>query len=238
MNAEPERSERPEGARKRQRWPVPVLVGVLVAGLSGGLFQLLERQAAVTNSIALSSEPKAVRVVSARVTQYRPARRYVGTLRAWHRADMGPQLVAAYLKTVLVRAGDFVERDQILATLDCRNPSAGSERVSQQIEALSRQHKALASEVKRLEQLASKNYVSPNELEQKAAQSAAAEARLGALRAQLRAQRVEVEDCVLRAPFDGEVAARKLDPGAFVRPGMTVLTVVDRRRLRLEFDVP
>ena len=30
---------------------------------------------------------------------------------------------------------------------------------------------------------------------------------------------LEVNDCVLRAPFDGEIAARSVDPGAFVRPG-------------------
>jgi len=39
-----------------------------------------------------------------------------------------------------------------------------------------------------------------------------------------------VSDCVLRAPFDGEIATRLVDPGAFVRPGTSIVSVIDRAR--------
>ncbi|RYZ61680.1 MAG: HlyD family efflux transporter periplasmic adaptor subunit, partial [Proteobacteria bacterium] len=48
----------------------------------------------------------------------------------------------------------------------------------------------------------------------------------------------EVDDCVLRAPFEGEVAHRLMDPGAFARPGSSIVTVVDRSIVRLSIDVP
>jgi RND family efflux transporter MFP subunit len=49
---------------------------------------------------------------------------------------------------------------------------------------------------------------------------------------------LEVGDCILRAPFDGEVAMRTVDPGAFVRPGTPIVSVVDRTTVRMTFDVP
>ena len=49
---------------------------------------------------------------------------------------------------------------------------------------------------------------------------------------------LEVNDCVLRAPFDGEIAARSVDPGAFVRPGDAVATLVDRSTVRVVAEVP
>jgi RND family efflux transporter MFP subunit len=49
---------------------------------------------------------------------------------------------------------------------------------------------------------------------------------------------LEVSDCVLRAPFDGEVATRTLDPGAFARPGTQIVSVVDRSIVRVTGDAP
>ena len=49
---------------------------------------------------------------------------------------------------------------------------------------------------------------------------------------------LEVDDCVLRAPFTGEVSARTVDPGAFVRPGTSIVSVVDRKTVRLVGNAP
>jgi len=45
-----------------------------------------------------------------------------------------------------------------------------------------------------------------------------------------------VRDCVLRAPFDGEIGTRSVDPGAFVRPGAAIVSVVDRDTMRVTVD--
>ena len=49
---------------------------------------------------------------------------------------------------------------------------------------------------------------------------------------------LEVSDCVLRAPFAGEIVARSVDPGAFVHPGTAVATLVDRTTVRVIGEVP
>jgi RND family efflux transporter MFP subunit len=49
---------------------------------------------------------------------------------------------------------------------------------------------------------------------------------------------LEVSDCILRAPFDGEIATRTADPGAFTRPGSAIVSIVDRSVIRLTADAP
>src|SRR5262249_32654004 len=81
-------------------------------------------------------------------------------------------------------------------------------------------------------------FVSPNEAEQKRAQSSATQAQLLAEKAKLVGRSLEVNDCVLRAPFDGEIATRTIDPGAFVRPGTSIVSVVDRSTVRMTAEAP
>lgn len=86
--------------------------------------------------------------------------------------------------------------------------------------------------------LLSGGYVSPNEVERRSAESASKQAELLAANARLVRASLEVDDCILRAPFAGEIADRLLDPGAFARPGAPILTVVDRAKVRVLCDVP
>ena len=223
---------------KGERRMVPlVLLGVAVAVLAAGAL-LLHRAASGTNEVALASKPKGVTAVRAREAAWRPLRRYVGAIEPWISARVGPELVAGYLQTVLVRPGDRVRRGQVLATLDCRNTSALSKSIGMQAQALQETQAALAKEATRVGSLLDKGFVSPNEVEQKAADSASKQAQLLGLRAQLLGTDLQVADCVLRAPFDGEIGDRLADPGAFVRPGAAVVTEVERATLRVTADVP
>lgn len=217
---------------------VPALItGLVVVALSAGAW-LLRRAEGNVNRIALADEPKGVTVVEARATQFRPSRRYVGTLEAWQEAKIGPQLASGFVDTVLVRPGSTAKRGDVLATLDCRNASAASAAIVHQSRALEERQKAAAREAARLHELLDGGFVAPNEVEQKQAQSAANEAQLQALLSQVAGKSLEVRDCVLRAPFDGEVAARLADPGTFVRPGSPIVRVVDRSVVRLTAFAP
>jgi RND family efflux transporter MFP subunit len=110
--------------------------------------------------------------------------------------------------------------------------------VEAQAKAVDAMSSAAASEASRVAQLLDGKYVSENEVDQKKADAASKEAQLAALRAQMTRSSLEVNDCVLRAPFDGEVAERLIDPGAFVRPGSNIATVIDRHLVRITADVP
>ncbi len=213
------------------------IAGGVTGLLAVGAFMVWHAEAKV-NKVALSSSAKPVTYVVAQAATYRPARVYVGTLQPWVEARVGPQFVAAYVDTVLVRPGAVVKRNEILATLDCRNASATNQAVSMQARAIDAQQKAIADEAARLRSLLDGGFVSPNEAEQKTAQSAAQEAELLSQKAKMMNAALEVSDCILRAPFDGEIASRTEDPGAFVRPGTQIVSVVDRSTVRVVGDAP
>jgi membrane fusion protein (multidrug efflux system) len=220
------------------RFPIPaaIALGTSLVVLSGGF--LLWHAESKVNKIALSGSPKPVTLITAHAATFRPRRSYVGTLQPWVTADVGPQLISAYVDTVLVRPGAHVRRGEILATLDCRNASASSQSVAMQARALDARQQALAHESARTQGMLSGGFVSPNEAERIAAQTVSEQANLESTRAKLVSSTLEVNDCILRAPFDGEVAARFCDPGTFVRPGTALITLIDRRIVRMTADAP
>jgi RND family efflux transporter MFP subunit len=240
-----EPSENPEPAMRDlpSREPgsgrrVPIVIGgaVVAVVLLGAL--LLWRADAKTNKVELSARPKPVTVVEAKASTFRPARTYIGTLAPWVEAKIGPQLVSAFVDTVLVRPGAIVKRGEVLATLDCRNTNAASQAVAMEARALDARLKAISSEAARFHGLLDGGFVAANDAEQKEAQSAAQAAEVSAQKAKLAGTSLEVSDCILRAPFDGEIATRTIDPGAFVRPGTAIVSIVDRSTVRLTGDAP
>jgi len=214
---------------------------VIVCGVAGVIalgILLVSRAGSRVNKVALAGQPKGVTVVVARSAQYRPSRRYVGTIQPWIEARIGPQMVSAYVDTVLVRPGDYVRRGQVIATLDCRNASASSKAVAMQARAIQAEQEAISHEAARVSELKEGGFASPNEIEKSAAASARKQAEVMETQAKIQRAALEVNDCVLRAPFAGEIAARSIDPGAFVHPGTAVATLVDRMTVRVVAEVP
>lgn len=209
----------------------------VASALGLGAFLLLRAEGS-RNKVALASEPRGVTVVEARSGKYRATHRYVGTLQPWLSAKVGPQLASGYVDTVVVRPGDVVRRGAVLATLDCRNASASNLAIVQQARALEHRQKASAKEAARLSELLRGGFAAPNDVEQKEAIVASNDAQFLSLQAQASGKALEVNDCILRAPFDGEIALRFADPGSFVRPGTAIVDIVDRSVVRVEADVP
>jgi len=210
--------------------------GTLAIVLAGGL--LFWRAKSQVNKIPLSADAKLVTAVAAKASTFRPSRTYVGTLEPWVEAKVGPQFVSAYVETVRVRPGAVVKKGDVLATLDCRNVSALDKAIAAQAAAVQTMQKAISHEARRISELGPGGFVSPNEIEQKAAESESKQSQYLSLEAQRLESSLKVNDCVLRAPFDGEIIDRMKDPGAFVRPGEAIVTAVDRNTVRLATDVP
>jgi membrane fusion protein (multidrug efflux system) len=232
----PTHGQVPAPARRSLLIPVAILAGAIV--IVALLVSLVMHAESKINKVALASEAKPVTVVAADGKSFRDTRKYVGTLRPWIEASVGPQYISVYVDTVLVRPGAVVKRGEVLATLDCRNASAESQAVAAEARAIEASQRAVADKSARLNQLLAGKYVSENEAEMTSAESASEQAKVAAEKAKLTKMTLDVNDCVMRAPFDGEVATRSIDPGAFVRPGMAIVSVVDRNTVRMTIDVP
>jgi RND family efflux transporter MFP subunit len=213
-----------------------IIVGVAV--MLAAMIGLYLRSTVETNHESLSQSAKPVSVEPAQKGSFRPSREYVGTLQPWGLAKVGPQYVSAYVGTVLVRPGAVVKRGEVLATLDCRNASAATREIAAKAKAIEERRNAVAHETERMKEMQKGGFASDNELEQLSARTASESAEMESLRASLSARSLEVDDCVLRAPFAGEVADRYVDPGAYVRPGQPVVTVIDRNTVRVTAEAP
>ena len=134
MSREPSDEPPRDAPAKSGRVPLVVGAGAAVVLAIGGF--MMWRAEMRTNKVALASRPKPVTVVAALESTYRPSRTYIGTLEPWVQASVGPQLVSAYVDTVLVRPGTQVKRGDVIATLDCRNASAAQKAVASQARAI------------------------------------------------------------------------------------------------------
>jgi RND family efflux transporter MFP subunit len=219
---------------RRGRFLILLGVAVVIAGVIALYLRALSR----TNHESLAQSPRRVTVTKAKAGTFRAVREYVGTTAAWNAARVGPQYVSAYVSTVLVRPGAVVKRGQVLATLDCRNASASSKEIAARAQALAERQAANEHQAARVKEMAENNFASKDEAEQIKAKAAAEAQDIESLKAALTSRTLEVDDCILRAPFAGEVSDRYVDPGAYVRPGNPVVTVIDRSKVRVTADAP
>ena len=174
----------------------------------------------------------------------------VGTVHAGESAQIAAQMMGSIV-AVNVHEGDHVRRGQVLAVIDDSQPRAALERAQASVSAADQEAAAAESEyslaqstLKRYAELYSKKSVSPQEFDEIKARAQGASARrdmAGSGQAQAKAAlsqaRTSLEYTRVRAPFDGVVTERKVDPGALAAPGMPLLTIEGSGRFRLEANV-
>ncbi len=171
-------------------------------------------------------------------------------------ADISPRFEGRLAK-LLVRAGDVVKEGQALAELDAslqKHELAAAEAGVRASQAEAASAGIAASAAKERQQrrvgtvavgttelaIVSKEELSNAKYDWMAAatRAGAASAAASERRARLEQLRQMVAESVLRAPFDGVVAARYADPGTYVRLGSPLVRVVGRAGLRVRFAVP
>jgi RND family efflux transporter MFP subunit len=174
----------------------------------------------------------------------------VGTVQAAETAQLAPQIMGTVV-AVHVREGDPIRAGEVLVSIDPAQSKATLEGAQaalaaseHQLAAAQTQQRLAEETLARYETLYQRKSVSPQEYDEvKArAQSAAASAEAA------RAQRLQAKAAVaqaqsgfnytsIRAPFNGVVIERRVDPGALASPGAPVMTVESTGRFRLETTV-
>ena len=134
---------------------------------------------------------------------------------------------------VLVREGDQVRRGQLLLRLDTRDLVAKDQQVQAGLAAARAQAAEAERYAVRIRALYADSAAPKAMLD--GAESGLAQAQAGL--AQARGAQAELAAVAqygaVRAPFDGVVTKRFVDPGAFAAPGAPLVTVEDARTLRV-----
>jgi RND family efflux transporter MFP subunit len=174
----------------------------------------------------------------------------VGTLRAAQTSALASQMMGTLVE-VRVHEGDRVQRGQVLAVIDDREPRAALDRAGA-ANAASRQQLAAAdselalaeSTLKRFQTLFDRKSVSPQEFDEVRTRQQAALARRDMARADQEQAKAAIAQATtaleytrIRAPFDGVVTEKRADAGTLASPGMPIFTLEDTRRYRLEASI-
>jgi membrane fusion protein (multidrug efflux system) len=167
--------------------------------------------------------PAPVEVVELKPVRVLEAITAVGSLRSNESVVLRPE-VSGRIAAIGFRDGQTVRRGQLLVGLDATLNEAEVAQAKAEFE-LAR------SNLKRTEDLASKNFVSSSAQDQAASSVQVAEARLKLAEARLAKMRIV-------APFDGVVGIRNVSVGEYVKDGTELVNVEDIRTLKADFRLP
>ncbi len=162
--------------------------------------------------------------------------RLPGVTRAVERADLA-FLHSGQLAERLVRRGERVDAGQALAILHNPTLMPGVSGAEARVRELDEQFERLERETERLTNLHERGLVSTDELDRvRARRNATGQARSQA-QAALEEAREQLAEATIRAPFAGRVAALPVEPGQFVSPGQTVVSISAPEELEVAVDL-
>jgi RND family efflux transporter MFP subunit len=208
---------------------------------------------ACNDTKTVSAAPETVSGVQVGIVEGQPVpdvAESVGTVHAAESAEVSAQMMGNIL-SINVREGDIVRRGQLLVVLDDAQPRAGLDRsqaamtaADHEAQAAESEHALAQSTLKRFDMLYERKSVSPQEYEEVKTRALSAAARRdmahaaqGQAKAAISQAQTVLEYTRVRAPFDGVVTERRMDPGALASPGMPIVTVESGGRFRLEAEL-
>lgn len=204
--------------------------------------------AALVAAGAAAQEPAAAKVFAVRTA--RPERRTIaqtlvktGSLAAPAEVSLCAKVPGRLVSTALddgtpVEEGTRVRKGDAVARLDDREYRIARDSAKAAAEAARALAEDAASEFARTEKLRAAKVSTEQEFDiarfaRDRTAAALAQAEGGLAKAEL-----DLEECVVRAPMDGVVAAKRLHPGAMVSASSEIYTVVATDPLRALFEVP
>jgi membrane fusion protein (multidrug efflux system) len=167
--------------------------------------------------------PVPVEVIELKPVRVQESITAVGSLRSNESVVLRPE-VSGRIATIGFRDGQPVKRGQLLVGLDATLNEAEVAQARAEFELA-------VSNLKRTEDLASKNFVSSSAQDQAASSVQVAEAKLKVAEARLAKMRIT-------APFDGVVGIRGVSIGDYVKDGADLVNVEDIRTLKADFRLP
>ena len=140
--------------------------------------------------------------------------------------------------------GDKVKKNQIIARLDDRDIVAQLDEAKSNLQLYKAQLVEIENNYKREKELFARGLSSQQSLDQAESRFNSLLANLGIAEARIRASEVELENMIIRAPFDGTVLTKNAEVGEIVAPfgasstsRAAVVTIADMTSLMIEADV-
>lgn len=166
-----------------------------------------------------------------------PGRGWDGVVEAVRRADLAAQ-TAGRVASVQVDVNQRVKAGDVLLRITAVEQDAGSNAARAQLHAAEAMAAEAEQNYKRFAALAGAQYVSKAQIDQARAARDSAVAARNAAAANLAQANQQSAYTVVRAPYDGVISRRSVEPGETVAPGMPLLSLYAPEALRIEVAVP
>ncbi|MGF1547041.1 MAG: efflux RND transporter periplasmic adaptor subunit [Thiotrichales bacterium] len=171
----------------------------------------------------VAAEPVPVTVKPVDALTFLPETSAPATVTSLNRSTLSAQITAS-IESIAVQVGDSVKAGQVLVRLDCRDHELAAQSASVRA-TLAEKESRRAQSLKQ----------SSNIAEQAVNQ---AEAELAQARVAQQQARLQVERCVVKAPYSGAVQARLAGEGQLATPGTPLLELVDTQHLEVSAQAP
>ncbi len=181
--------------------------------------------------------PKPIVWIKTQSTDLSQVRRISGVLQATESANLSFE-VSGKVESVSVSLGEDVIKGQVLAVLD----EASYELTKKSAQGSLQEAQALLieaqNEYNRQSNLFDKGWVSKSALDNARASMDTAKSAVDIAKAQLDLTQEDLGDASLRAPYDGKIVSRLIEPSQTVRAGETVLQIEGYGGLEVAALVP
>lgn len=218
-----------EGLKPRRRIMPWIILALIVAGVVA--FFVLRPPAPAPEVETAEATPTVRQILTSEVTEIAPntLRQFVkvtGSLVPAEQSVVASQ-AAGRVVSVAVRQGDSVSEGQILVEIDRVNLALQAEQQRATANATRAQLVSSQQQLERTEELARQGLATPSALEQARSATAALEANLTALDSAVAAAELALENATVKAPIDGIVSERSVEPGQTITAGTPLFTLVN-----------
>ena len=181
--------------------------------------------------------PKDLATFTVAIGSALPGRGWDGVVEAVRRADLAAQ-TAGRVSVVNVDVNDRVKAGDVLLRITAVEQDAGANAARAQLRAAEAAATEAEQNYRRFAALAAGQYVSKAQIDQARAARDSAIAARNAAAAVLTQASQQAAYTTVRAPFDGVVARRDVEPGETVASGAPLISVYSPGALRIQVAVP
>jgi RND family efflux transporter MFP subunit len=183
-------------------------------------------------------EPPTVTVAAPLVKMESDWTEQSGRFVAAEAVDVRPR-VSGYLSAVRFKDGQYVQKGQLLFTIDPLPFQARTDQARAELAQADARLDRARSELKRAQALQAADAISTEEFDSRKEAQAQALAARAAAQAALQGQALDLGYTQVYAPISGRISDRRVDPGNLVQSGETVLTqIVSVDPIHFEFQAP
>lgn len=201
------------------RSPLALLLAGLLAGCGGAPEAPAPTPSLVVTTVSPVSQPMERTIAVS------------GSVAAWQEMYLGVELTGIRVAEVLVEVGDRVRAGQPLLRLDTRTLEVQARQADASVAQARASLELARANAERGATLVKEGLISSSNADELRATLTGAEAQVATAEADLEAARLRLGFATLRAPDDGIISARTVQPGQIVASGTDLLRLIRQGRL-------